>query len=524
MTCWSSTSAAPAAPTRSAARPWNASAAARSRSCSNSARSRSARPGRASPARKASATSRLCGSPGGYEKLVLYGTSYGTKVALEYAQQYPQNVEALVLDSVVPVDGPEPFAIPSFRRAPGCMRELCCQATPAPGSPAIRSPTSPRSTPACAAARSAARCTTERPPPPGHARRDRAAAARSRPATSTRPCGRCCRRRCARRCSGDPDPLLRLHVLSEGLIPTPAQRTAGRKHRRTSTKPCSPPPPARRARSRGRAAHRRPPGWPKPTPSWRPSPAATSTPSTRPRPTPRACWKPARPGPTPRLRPRPKGRCPDVPTLILSGAQDLRTPTSNARQVAAEIPDAEVEVVPFTGHSVLGSDLSECAADAVSSFFSGQARRPAPRPPTRSRRPRWTPPASAGCGPRAGLSGRPGRTLDGGARRDRRPQPPGRGGHAAGRRRAAERLELRWAARRLRDARRATRWCCTASPSCPAWTSPGASRSAGAGVAPPCCGSAARRRPAGSVRLSDNLKRRQRHARRAQLPAVGGQR
>ena len=37
----------------------------------------------------------------GYEKLVLYGTSYGTKVALEYAERYPQHVEALVLDSVV---------------------------------------------------------------------------------------------------------------------------------------------------------------------------------------------------------------------------------------------------------------------------------------------------------------------------------------------------------------------------------------------------------------------------------------
>jgi pimeloyl-ACP methyl ester carboxylesterase len=30
---------------------------------------------------------------------VLYGTSYGTKVALEYAERYPQHVEAMVLDS-----------------------------------------------------------------------------------------------------------------------------------------------------------------------------------------------------------------------------------------------------------------------------------------------------------------------------------------------------------------------------------------------------------------------------------------
>ena len=42
----------------------------------------------------------------GYEKLVLYGTSYGTKVALEYAERYPEHVEALVLDSVVPPERP----------------------------------------------------------------------------------------------------------------------------------------------------------------------------------------------------------------------------------------------------------------------------------------------------------------------------------------------------------------------------------------------------------------------------------
>ncbi len=62
---------------------------------------------------------------GGYEKLVLYGTSYGTKVALEYAERYPQNVEALLLDSVVPPEGQEPFAIPTFQAIPGVLAELC---------------------------------------------------------------------------------------------------------------------------------------------------------------------------------------------------------------------------------------------------------------------------------------------------------------------------------------------------------------------------------------------------------------
>src|SRR5580700_10950098 len=49
---------------------------------------------------------------GGYEKLVLYGTSYGTKVAERYAQTYPSHVSALVLDSVVPTSGRDAFEEP----------------------------------------------------------------------------------------------------------------------------------------------------------------------------------------------------------------------------------------------------------------------------------------------------------------------------------------------------------------------------------------------------------------------------
>jgi hypothetical protein len=100
-----------------------------------------------------------------------------------------------------------------------------------------------------------------------------------------------------------------------------------------------------------------------------------------------------------------------VPTLILSGAQDLRTPTSNARQVAALIPDAQVEVVPFTGHSVLGSDFSGCAARAVATFFSGAPVQPctsgsdlfAPTP--------LAPTKLTDVHAPAGLAGKPGRTL-----------------------------------------------------------------------------------------------------------------
>src|ERR1035437_7549715 len=62
---------------------------------------------------------------GGYEKLVLYGTSYGTKLALNYAERYPQRVESLVLDSVVPSGGEEPFLIPSYQAIGAVLGELC---------------------------------------------------------------------------------------------------------------------------------------------------------------------------------------------------------------------------------------------------------------------------------------------------------------------------------------------------------------------------------------------------------------
>jgi hypothetical protein len=63
---------------------------------------------------------------------------------------------------------------------------------------------------------------------------------------------------------------------------------------------------------------------------------------------------------------------PNVPTLILSGADDLRTPTANARAVAAQIPDAHLLVVPNTGHSVLSSDPTSCAHSALQALFAGK--------------------------------------------------------------------------------------------------------------------------------------------------------
>ena len=62
---------------------------------------------------------------GGYEKLVLYGTSYGTKVAEQYAQDYPEHVEALMLDSVLTPTGPEPLERATFEAIPRVLRQIC---------------------------------------------------------------------------------------------------------------------------------------------------------------------------------------------------------------------------------------------------------------------------------------------------------------------------------------------------------------------------------------------------------------
>jgi hypothetical protein len=121
-----------------------------------------------------------------------------------------------------------------------------------------------------------------------------------------------------------------------------------------------------------------------------------------------AFWPYTTPAPAPDLAPFPA-----VPTLILSGADDLRTPTVDARQLAAAIPGSHLLLVPGVGHSVLSADQTGCAARALQALFAGkpiagcpEARlppllRPTPLPPARLRD---VPPAR-------GNHGRPGRTL-----------------------------------------------------------------------------------------------------------------
>jgi pimeloyl-ACP methyl ester carboxylesterase len=102
---------------------------------------------------------------------------------------------------------------------------------------------------------------------------------------------------------------------------------------------------------------------------------------------------------------------PSVPTLILSGAQDLRTPTAGAEALAARIPGSQVIVVPYTGHSVLGTDFSGCAQAAVKAFFSSETALPCKAAKNQFSPTPITPTKLALVKAVGGLAGRPGSTL-----------------------------------------------------------------------------------------------------------------
>jgi pimeloyl-ACP methyl ester carboxylesterase len=350
----------------------------------------------------------------GYEKLVLYGTSYGTKVALEYAERYPQNVEALVLDSVVPTDGPEPFAVATFQAIAPVLGELC----PNKACAGITS------NPLDDLARLAARLRKHALggsvyDGSGH----RHAATLSEPglfdileAGDLNPALRALLPAAVQSAlRGDPDPLLRLQLLSEGLIPSfPKKRgeTPGKAENSESidealfvTTSCeeTPFPWQRTASSKTRLAEALVSLRALPSSDFDPFDATTALED--------SLVSDCVDWPDASSAPPAAGTLPDVPTLILSGAQDLRTPTANARRVAGQIPGAELLIVPFTGHSVLGSDFSGCAERAVAAFFGGAQVQPCLTstdvfPPTPI-----TPTKLAYIRPPAVLGGKPGRTL-----------------------------------------------------------------------------------------------------------------
>ncbi len=340
---------------------------------------------------------------GGYEKLVLYGTSYGTKVAEQYAQDYPSHVEALVLDSVVPPNGPEALNRSTFAAVPRILRqlcadELCAHITTNPVSDLTRvvkrmsrSPLRGRYVDGAGNAHSVSLTSNALVElllagdfsPPLRAEFLTAIAAAAR---------------------GDTAPLARLLVTAahaEGEQEDFDQPL----YYATSCEEQS-FPWSRAATPQARIAQATTAANALPASAFAPFTAANALALSDVS----ACayWPFSTPAPVPDDAP-----LPNVPTLILSGADDLRTPTANAREVAKAIPDAHLLVVPYTGHSVLTTEQTPCASEALQSLFASSAVKPcrtAPPPPS-VRPPPLPPQRLALVSPSGGYSGLPGRTL-----------------------------------------------------------------------------------------------------------------
>src|SRR5580765_1904974 len=61
----------------------------------------------------------------GVDRIALFGLSYGTKQALAYARAHPKHVDRLLLDSAVPLDGPEPLGLDTLRGISDALRSIC---------------------------------------------------------------------------------------------------------------------------------------------------------------------------------------------------------------------------------------------------------------------------------------------------------------------------------------------------------------------------------------------------------------
>jgi pimeloyl-ACP methyl ester carboxylesterase len=298
---------------------------------------------------------------GGYEKVILYGTSYGTKVAERYAQEYPGQVQALILDSVVPPNGPDQLSRTTFAAIPRVLSQLCdfhqctgitknpsrdlkklvermgrrglhARVVDGEGHPHKVLITSDDLLEILIAGDLEPTLRSEFPAAVHSALNgDMALLGRMFMRASSEP---------EESSEGINLPLYYATTCEEEAFPW--LRSSSAKQR------------LREARSQIRTID--------PT-AHSPFTAANALDvSDMPQ---CAFWPFASQSPETDDAPLPA-----VPTLILSGADDLRTPTANARQVAREIPGSRLLVVPNTGHSVLGSDLSSCSTRALQAFFA----------------------------------------------------------------------------------------------------------------------------------------------------------
>ena len=314
---------------------------------------------------------------GGYDRLYLFGVSYGTYTAQRYAAAHPDRTAGLVLDSTVDPIGADPFSLATFRAIPTALENACLRG-------ACRGVTRDVTRDL---ERTRARLPITADVDDGTGRR--------RPGTvdatvlislaqtgDVDPFLRSALPAALRRAGeGDPAPLVRL-ARETGQLPLP-----------TDDEDPSAGPAAAGVISTGSyvatvCRDTRLP-WAPGTPTGPPRRAAALAALAAVPADARAGWSPAD-----LVDVTPAGVCqewpgtaenaavpapPEVPTLFLSGADDTRTSPEEARRVAARTPGSTFVSVPGAGHSLIGSGRG-CVAGALEAFAQGdpvgRCRRP----------------------------------------------------------------------------------------------------------------------------------------------------
>jgi pimeloyl-ACP methyl ester carboxylesterase len=339
----------------------------------------------------------------GVDKIDLYGVSYGTKVALDYAIRYPDHIDRLILDSVVMPGQLDPWELSSFAAIPRILSQLCAKN-------ACRGITTD---PAGDLAKLVTLISSRQPRGAvvnGRGQR-RTAVLRRTPLLNVLfegdfdPVMRAEFPAAVKAAvDGDAAPMLRMLAAikgSESLAGPDSEALFAATSCEDASLPWDPSAPAAQRLIQARR------NFDGISPStYAPfDPATVFKFSLAPF---CASWPEA--GPNPPVEENP---LPNVPTLILSGDDDLRTPQEDAARLAGQLPNATLVRVPATGHSVLGSDLSSCSIRALRNFFHGQPPSAAACKDTGELLPPSpVPPRSLTQLPRLrGLSARTGRTL-----------------------------------------------------------------------------------------------------------------
>ena len=294
----------------------------------------------------------------GVDKIGLYGVSYGTKLAQAYAFRHPSHVERLILDSVVPLNFPDPFERNVLHELPGTLNRFCaggfCRgATSDFGGEFVRLANRLEAKPIAGKVigvngrlkrirmngEDLVAMMIDADLSPGLAAEAPAAVHAA--------------------LKGRIRPLLRIFDLDLRSNQLAADELSFGLNAATNCAdggfPWSPdtPPPARQS-AIDAALAALPPGTFDPFGTWA-SRLGTAF----------FCQQWPSPAGNTSLAP---GSLPNVPVLAVNGGFDLRTPVANARAVVAQFPQGQLLVVPGVGHSVTGADLTFCGAKAVRSW------------------------------------------------------------------------------------------------------------------------------------------------------------